>query len=966
MGKIMDDNGTAMPAANVMIKGTNLGAATNINGVYRIRQVPSGTYTLQVTYIGYETATKKIQVQAGRTVDADLVLKTSAVKIADVYVTAIAGGQSRSIMERRESAISKQVVSSQEMERFGDTNLAGSLGRLPGINIEYDMGEASKLTIRGQPMDRNLVQYNGVPMASTDATGRSTNISSMSSGMIESVEVIKVPTPDMPSEAIGGIINIKSSSPSPGKRNMELKLSGDYISRAKDFGPDVLFRFSQGFRHGIGISAQGEYRQVKGYGEDYNAQWAGTEVGVLPTVVNSQMHWRNSTRYGGSVRLNYNPNKTSNFFLSGVFNYQDNLDERQKLSIMPADGLEREITEGVFEVKSSFELGDKRGGNVDLTGVQEMRGIRQLTLAGGGEHTLPLFDLQYQASYSQGVARMDYNREINWEANWDNSFIIDTRGDIPKFSFRPYNYGSTKPDSIASIIDPKYYIFDGLVINQENAVHEKLRGKVDVIVPYQFANNASIKVKFGTAVDHDIKSRRKAELDFDRNTTGLSKNPEHVGETIEDPRFEGVWMRPFVERTTMPLPQGNSVPALRFNFDRFMDWFNGNLDLSNEMDFDRPKKIPFDVQNYNESITNDYDLTEGTIAGYLMATLALGKTELISGVRTEWMYGNYRGVLTETQTYQRPDGHTGERRVILGPLDESFSDVAYFPSFHVKHEFTDYTIFRGSVTYGMKRANYTDLMPAVHYDYADRTITQGNPELKPERSTQIDFSIEQFFGNVGSISANAFFNNFTQFIHTREYIIREGQFRGWERRLPINGEHAQNYGIELSWVQPLDYLPGILGNLGVYANYTYLVSRARVSEPFARFVQQPGLAPMRFNYGLSFDKGGFSMLVSGSYVAEYLESIDSEIISLVHMDRYAKSEWTLDATMRQRILKNLRLTLDLRNITSTARDYYILKPVDEDAYLVESLRRSNKELPNFLESWHMFGFSANIGLRFEF
>ena len=51
---------------NVFLKGTTIGAATDINGMYNISKVEPGDYTLVVTYIGYDTTEINISVENGR------------------------------------------------------------------------------------------------------------------------------------------------------------------------------------------------------------------------------------------------------------------------------------------------------------------------------------------------------------------------------------------------------------------------------------------------------------------------------------------------------------------------------------------------------------------------------------------------------------------------------------------------------------------------------------------------------------------------------------------------------------------------------------------------------------------------------------------------------------------------------------------------------------------------------------
>jgi len=174
--------------------------------------------------------------------------------------------------------------------------------------------------------------------------------------------------------------------------------------------------------------------------------------------------------------------------------------------------------------------------------------------------------------------------------------------------------------------------------------------------------------------------------------------------------------------------------------------------------------------------------------------------------------------------------------------------------------------------------------------------------------------------------------------------------------MPVNGTHAQYYGLELSWQQQLDFLPGLLSGIGINSNYTYSFSRAIIELPFIRTTLMPGLRPWELNAGITYDIGGFSGLIVLNYTPDYLQSPNAEIFDDVYLDRYTASEIAVDVTIRQRIFRSLRLTLDLKNLTNTHRDNRYFVPV-EDRF---------KELPRFRDDYRHAGMFATLGLRFDF
>ena len=82
------ETGEPLVGANVVIQGTALGAATGMNGFYEIRNVPVGTYTLKVSFIGYDEAITDVQVTSGATATADFQLDEQIISGATITVLA--------------------------------------------------------------------------------------------------------------------------------------------------------------------------------------------------------------------------------------------------------------------------------------------------------------------------------------------------------------------------------------------------------------------------------------------------------------------------------------------------------------------------------------------------------------------------------------------------------------------------------------------------------------------------------------------------------------------------------------------------------------------------------------------------------------------------------------------------------------------------------------------------------------
>ena len=167
-GRVLDKaTGEALVGANVLVVNTNLGAAADIDGKFTIHNIPAGKQTLKISYVGYNGTTVDITMTANATIDQDFRLVAGTVIGETVLITAQAKGQLASINEQLASTSIINVVSAEKMKELPDANIAESIGRLPGISIQRDNGEADAVIVRGLAPKYNEISIEGVPMSST-------------------------------------------------------------------------------------------------------------------------------------------------------------------------------------------------------------------------------------------------------------------------------------------------------------------------------------------------------------------------------------------------------------------------------------------------------------------------------------------------------------------------------------------------------------------------------------------------------------------------------------------------------------------------------------------------------------------------------------------------------------------------------------------------------------------------------
>ena len=153
------DNGEPVPFANVLLQGTTLGAASDINGFFLMNKIPNGEYTLVARCIGYEDFTEKVSIKsAGQTVQLRIELKPASQTLQTVKVSG------RKQERREDTKVSVEKISPMEIQQMpsigGQSDIAQYLQVLPGINFTGDQG--GQLYIRGGSMIQNKTLLDGM------------------------------------------------------------------------------------------------------------------------------------------------------------------------------------------------------------------------------------------------------------------------------------------------------------------------------------------------------------------------------------------------------------------------------------------------------------------------------------------------------------------------------------------------------------------------------------------------------------------------------------------------------------------------------------------------------------------------------------------------------------------------------------------------------------------------------------
>ena len=198
-GRVTDaQTGDPLVGANVLVVGTNLGAATDINGEYAISRVPSGAQRLNANYIGFASSSANVDIPVDGNATSDFGLSVAALNLNEVVVTG-AG----TAVEKSKIGNSVGVVNMSALEDAPITNFSDILqGREKGVVMLPNgglNGEGAQIRIRGtstlSQSNEPVIYLDGVRLDNTMGAsfggGTPSRLDEINPDAIERVEILK-------------------------------------------------------------------------------------------------------------------------------------------------------------------------------------------------------------------------------------------------------------------------------------------------------------------------------------------------------------------------------------------------------------------------------------------------------------------------------------------------------------------------------------------------------------------------------------------------------------------------------------------------------------------------------------------------------------------------------------------------------------------------------------------------------
>lgn len=799
----------------------------------------------------------------------------------DIVVTGQRAQQERSIEAKRTAIGVLDVTAADEIGRLPDKNVAEALEHLPGVGVQYDQGEGRYVSIRGVPSNLNNYTLNGIEIGNPDGTTRSLPLDIISGQLLNRVEIAKVKTADMDGQGIGGTINLVTQTAFDFRNRINFQLSGkagkQELNDKVPYQVDGSFagRFGSDEQFGVTLGASYSDRDFNSEGF-YPDNWrpdARFARGGVPDNIKYTEYSLDRQRISATGSLDWRPSDTQTLYVRGVYSrfVEDEIRPRYRL-----DFATTAITGTGATFPSSFRLNPDGLTGTVTSGTERREDLRLdykakwlLTGMAGGSTQLDRLKLEYEGAYSR-------NQTLDKYPIWQ--FRCNPGAVNFDFTNTVYTAAPVTECTANQLLLRQYQKFHQL--NVEKIWQGKLDGTYD-LGPIGF-------LKFG-AKYRDT----KRSFDQDQPTwTPTAANRWSLGANgLGGP---AVCVYPNSANTDQCY-----VNSPTFNIPALQAFTAANLNTA---------LLPLDAAT---TLTNatiaDFQLKERVAAGYVMANLKFGALTVTPGVRYERTSLSITGYQLQGTT------------VLPASRTNHYGD--WLPSLIVRIAPSHDTIFRLAYSKSLGRPEYSTLSPGGSIDSANAAVSQGNPDLKPYRSDNLDATAEWYFAKGGLLSFGVFAKFIKNPIFSQVTVLRNTVYNGVSYPTlsitqPLNADKGDIVGIEAQYQQQFTFLPGLLSGLGL--SLTGTLTNSTLHLPDGRSSTFPQQSRYLYGAELFYQKGPVEASVAYHNTGHSLLAIGSP----AYNDQYNNDLRRLDAKASVAVWRDVRVFFEAQNLTDEPTRQY--------------------------------------------
>jgi TonB-dependent receptor len=890
--------------------------------------------------------------------EGDAIVVTGSRPIAESEAAALA------VQKNSDSLVS--VLASDAVGRLPDQNIAQAAGRLPGVAVERDQGQARYISLRGAPNYWTTLSFDGINVVSPE--GRDARFDSIPSAIASQIIVSKAVTPDMPGETISGNVNIITRSPLDydgfrisgklGAGQTELGKRGEYegsLTLSNVFDTNV---------GEIGVLLSGSYYERNMITDNFEIDWEqvsqdrrpGFESRFWARETENKLYRLTRKNYSISGRVDFRPDADNTISIRSLYtiftddeardNYIFDLDDRQSDQIANTAACAGSTVTPTNSAYADACNNSPFAGTVfgvDINQRSTLRAFRQSVFTNTieGKHRFgDNWGFKWVANYTKSID----DRSVVGETRWDSPSTRTLRPTVA-YDFTNAQLARVQLFTTNQLTGPTRFEA-GTPVTAIDSFTKNLSSftSLDAVDPtkaYTFKGELSHDSGlFGgeTTIRAGIQYDQRTKINNDRNLV-LNTATQFAAAGI------GTTYLPF----SLDTPFKGEIP-LGYTF-RYFD-----TDAMRDY-FERAKT----VQGFAPILGNHYNVRERIIAGYLMANSRFDWGSVVGGVRVEKVSNRGRALASIP-------GVTGE-------VEAKSSTTLAFPSLHMNFDVEDDKKLRIGFTSGAARADYDQIRPNVTVNDTAETISGGNPGVKPERAYGVDAYYEWYVQPQGYFMVGAFYKRVEDVLYnqTRAFGSTALDSNGIERSGYdfsgiTNGGNGRIFGFEAAIQTQLEPytealgLPAWMGGFGISANATYNdseVTKPAISGFPDRKVPLPGTSQVSYNVGAYYEKYGLSLRLQYQNRTTWADGFADTLADAG--DTYWADDDELDFSARYEIFNGFEVYFDASNLLNNPGRRYSDPSNLLNASGISTVRNGQYTIEN-----ETFGRRYTGGVRFTF
>ncbi|MDC7675243.1 TonB-dependent receptor [Asticcacaulis machinosus] len=847
------------------------------------------------------------------------VATASADAAADEDVTEVTVTGRRPIAESEASALKAQrasdslvsIIAADDVGDLPDQNIAFAVGRLPGVAIERDQGQARYVNLRGAPNYWTTLSFDGLSVVSPE--GRASRFDNIPSAIASQISVQKALVPSMPGDAVAGNVDIRT------RRAFDYngqKITGKLAAGRVELGEgneyDSSLVYSNIFLDGkLGVVVQGSYYKREMATENWE-----TDPYLTVNAADIRKRFAQETKnkhyrlirenYSASTRLDYKFNDNHQVFFSTINTVFHDDELRDQFIFQLNQGTNaagQSYTSTNFVTGNDPKFGTVYGARISARVTYRDNDDRMSTNTFGGEHKFGKLDASWRLNYTWADNTGDNPLEIRFQSP-------------STFTARPtVVYDFRDGDSNIATL----YRTTGTTSARTQGA--QVQNVEDFAMPMSQATrqNASETTEAYTAkVDFDYETElfgRETKIEFG----GLYTMREKKNEV-----FNGTGALSTTATYSSIAQNGDYLGEQRLGYTfRYTDRQKA-YDLLNSS---------AGANNLVYSIPDYWNVGEDIAAGYLMATTQFDWGNVVYGARVEQIKNTGKAYV---------DFDTSSAlnyRLVETESDETL----FYPSIHLNWNVSDDLKARFGVTTSASRADYDDMRPNFTIDDTLDEITGGNPDAKPEKQVGFDAYLEWYQPNT-FISAGLFYKDITDVLLRRKVTFGRTDLNtpGFDRstygyNTVDNGGDGYLQGAEIyysgnisPWVQDAG-LPTWMEGFGAKASATFTQSEVKllaVGTSPARNINVQGSSDAIYNVQATYEKYGLTVRLAYQYRTPWGQSVGDyttvggALVPSGNGDIFWDADEEVDFSARYQVNKNFEVFFDGSNLTNQGAKRY--------------------------------------------